>query len=639
MHQYLRLSALSSLPISIRGSVTEAAQGGLQGLIRTVAWIQSPAIPIRHKYSVLAAIYPNLDVAGIPEIGDFDVPEPASSVHEAVTRANIASICLQKLVVMAEIPPAAFKDLWPRYWPWASFFYTFHEQLSWLAPKRSDSQVACHVLMIVDHTRFCREMEAFLATPESHGFDAMVVAAWASTLRREDPITPEDYPVFSQRAMGLLDIDHCWESSDINHQLEEMIDGAGGSIENLASLFVRHINRTLSLEDALGPTGLHILTDRIFWLAVRMEQKANPPEGTGSMVLTPLSSALLNQGILSAAVAVVCAFSRNSEARPEGTPETCLALLVRLLFSVEGFRRLPEAVESGLLKALVSFDRISSSDDSARSVSNDHLTKFWEGILPQSLVFYHVVSKLDLAIHEVDNTENTDKFTAQTRAAWRKFKVLARRRLEVLAIFNAPGYTAYRACDNLECTRIREKTSFRRCSGCQNAYYCSARCQRHDWYNDGHRQACRLDHSLSLSSHSTLDTKEREFLRALANHDYHILANKARLAQSGCMHLYPGTAFFTVFKYHWSLDVDIEVCTENEKEWTVVTANPRWGYAVKRMVKGGTKLHVLAIREGDVVRYSSSRAWGPRNSLVNLPINMVNRISSCMIKAVGTMAQ
>ncbi|KAJ7463268.1 hypothetical protein FB451DRAFT_1266006 [Mycena latifolia] len=69
------------------------------------------------------------------------------------------------------------------------------------------------------------------------------------------------------------------------------------------------------------------------------------------------------------------------------------------------------------------------------------------------------------------------------------FEDLASSRLPVLMGYDA-DHQHMLACDNRRCGNIDAKSPFRRWSGCQSLYYCSAPCQRMDWREGTHRAAC-----------------------------------------------------------------------------------------------------------------------------------------------------
>ncbi|KAJ7673133.1 hypothetical protein DFH06DRAFT_1174581 [Mycena polygramma] len=478
----------------------------------------------------------------------------------------------------------------------------FHEQLPWLFAQRSASEVACDLVRFVCGIRikFHEEMKGLFSPPTTHCFHAMVVSAWSSILDRNSTVSPVEYVRLSGEAVTLLEMDGYWTYSPSVFQ--EMVDGAGGAAGDLASLFVRHINRILSFPGQLTSQHLLHLTSGILWLASEIEEAASPRQKYDPEVLTPLTSALLKRGIISATVRLLIAFSCNADPPELDSLERCCLLLVRLLFSVEGWRHLPEALDAGLLKSLMLLAQMDHANI-RETAADTYLAIFWETLLPSSLVYYHVLSKMDRALAEVKQMEECLAFKRSPKvAAWKKLKTLAGERLQVLAQFNAAGYVTKRACDNLECNCISEKSYFRRCSGCQSAYYCSVRCQRLAWSNGGHRASCTLNRSLCLGPHSSLDMKERNFLRALLNHDYQgTVRLQARLKQERILNKH--MEYFTLFNYKDRVEVD--AYPVNSAKLPQLTSAARWVHDVVRVIMsdGSFSLQVVVMRVGDVPRY------------------------------------
>ncbi|KAJ7809919.1 hypothetical protein B0H13DRAFT_2295116 [Mycena leptocephala] len=595
MHRDLDRSRLSELPVSMRRTATTAAEGSLQSLLLVLALSENSAVSSQHKYRLLPAIYPNLDIVGIPRVGDFDVA-PVVAVRDLVSKASIALQCLHNI---QDISLPLFRNLWPRYWKWSRFFYTFHEHLPWMSAGRlSDVQIARNLLWFINpiRTKFPHETREFFS--QELGFRIMVVKAWASVILMSD-VSSFDYGKICMCVLGSLD--DIWDPSNPRN-LEELVEGAGGTIDDLAILFVGHINRILSFSEQVTSEELKYFVHNIFCLVSEMEMMENPADQTGHMILAPLTAALLHRGIIPATTTLLCALCRPTESPPLLTLDRCLLLIGRILSSVEGYRRLPDALQAGLLKCLILVGELDHT-----TINDTHLMLWWDAILPSSMVYYHVVSKMGPALREIEDMEQTPRFMQSRKVgAWQKFKALAFRRLKVLTLFNAAEYVSYRACDNLQCCQIRERTYFRRCSGCQSAYYCSAACQRYDWYADHHRESCSLNQSLSLSMHSSLSIKERGFLRALLNYDYDgMIKLTTRMQELAFLYEHPNTDFFTLFTYTRGLDVQVHAV--DDAEWSQVTGAPRWANDVARMVKsdGRLGLHVAVLSEGDGVQILS----------------------------------
>lgn len=138
--------------------------------------------------------------------------------------------------------------------------------------------------------------------------------------------------------------------------------------------------------------------------------------------------------------------------------------------------------------------------------------------LPAATVFHAVVAQLEGQVREVQMLAHGAKFKRSPMySLWRTFEATAEKRIQMLADMKS-GRTESKARDNMEvssnltppshandwilkCGIIREQTAFRRCSSCQQVYYCSADCQRLDWRKGGHSEACHSIRAFSQSEY------------------------------------------------------------------------------------------------------------------------------------------
>ncbi|KAJ7761753.1 hypothetical protein B0H16DRAFT_1455955 [Mycena metata] len=601
MDDSLRLSALSALPATTRNIATAAAGGSLPELVSVWRTLQGPNFPSRQKRLLLPVVYENLDVRGIPVAGDLDAAEAAPGVRMSVIRALVARECVHGI---PDIPTNALSALWPRYWSWADFLHTYSAYVPWLVgPTHSDlfvgptdAHIAARLVLFIDPFRLAspkRFSEIFPATP---GFRAMVVRSWVTTLRTDDLEMKEYCQRISWTALRQLELCSAWDLSD-PHNLEEIIEGAGGTINDLASLIVDHTEWVL----AHVPTTSEHLVDYlygVFTLISEIETRANPVEQKSSTVLAPLSASVLRLGIIRpAAIALLLSVRhRNPDLLP--TIDRCVLVVGRLLSSAEGFQHLPEAINAGFLDAILLCVAQFPVLDAQMEVILTH-------ILPASTVYYHMLGTMELALQQVQSLERSAKFRrSKIYGAWEEFKDLVTERLRVRDIFNAgEEYTLRKACDNLDCGRIERRGQFARCSDCNAAYYCSKECQKQDWKYGGHRESCSWYRSSYLSQHTPLDIRERDFLRALLYYDsrgirYHI-------QQVLFMHEHPDTPYYTVWNYFRGSHVHVSGIHDVEQLPEGLTGDPQWVAHVGRAFKsdGRVDIHIVIISQGDVARF------------------------------------
>ncbi|KAJ7122268.1 hypothetical protein C8R44DRAFT_981457 [Mycena epipterygia] len=581
MHRSLRNSVLTGLPSAIRKTARAAVNGSLDHLMDIQAQLQN-GMPDAQATLLLPVFYVNLDPLDVPTADDLDVRVgPTSRVRTVIHKAVIA---LRGLYAVREIPIEACENLWPRLWQWLRFLHTFHEQLTWLDEPPSEQRICIDLLVFLGSFQHNRRAAAlFSATP---GFRFMMGRAWFFLLQFEDLIP------------GLIHISRFLiedMKADDPRNLEELMEGTGGSLEHLGWLVVQHINRVIPTWDTPVSATVEYLLRGVLSMLGDTERETMTTSRT-RIVLCPLTAALIPQGAVRALTKVTCALSRSTATGADFTLNKCFITLGRILTSPLGYKLLPDALEAGLLIALVSAGARETSDK-----IYGHLVYLITGTLRVSLVYYNVLAKLDAALLEVEHLEQDDKFTnAKIFPEWIRVRELADERL---AIFHAAENVPTRACDNLQCGRIDEKNHFKRCSGCQSAYYCSEDCQIHDWRHENHRQNCDPRRSFCLNENTSLTSRERMFLRKLIHHDY---------GQHPAMHIYmpeitfmnrhPDTAFFTRFDYttgHVTITVNAVADAKN------MALDPQWLEDVSRAARSGgrMRLHVMLVAEADVPRY------------------------------------
>ncbi|KAJ7900572.1 hypothetical protein B0H14DRAFT_2671168 [Mycena olivaceomarginata] len=126
--------------------------------------------------------------------------------------------------------------------------------------------------------------------------------------------------------------------------------------------------------------------------------------------------------------------------------------------------------------------------------------------------------------------------------------ILAKTRIAVVNSWEAAGGLSSLACDNMLCGKIKPKTNFKRCSGCQSANYCSADCQLTDWL-DGHQGLCDELRCARSQHPEIVSTRERAFMRALMDHDYQLLVHDISRREVLFMRDCPGEDHIVVLDY------------------------------------------------------------------------------------------
>ncbi|KAF8185894.1 hypothetical protein K438DRAFT_1836476 [Mycena galopus ATCC 62051] len=321
--------------------------------------------------------------------------------------------------------------------------------------------------------------------------------------------------------------------------MEELVEGAGGTVSDLAALVVAFIHNTIPVKDtAMDDTYIYFL--RSLLISMGRVDPAIEVRFKGVKYLGEFGKALLSQKIIRALVKAICSINRSGTSAAEIGLHDCFDLLGSLFFSARGYGDIAAAIDAGLLRAL-----IMSAQCSLAQGLHGRFQLYFDILLTPTLIHHCVLSAVQRAIHGLTHLIHTAAFKqCATYKVWAKFHLAANRRLEVLAAFDSNMHSEHvKACDNLQCPKLDVKTAFRWCSGCQSIYYCSEACQLAD---GGHREACNSYAKLFWNSKNDEEFTARQcsFLRALVHHDY----QKAQATLLPAQKFYPN-GFLTMYNY------------------------------------------------------------------------------------------
>ncbi|KAJ7048636.1 hypothetical protein C8F01DRAFT_1276356 [Mycena amicta] len=208
-------------------------------------------------------------------------------------------------------------------------------------------------------------------------------------------------------------------------------------------------------------------------------------------------------------------------------------------------------------------------------------------------------------------------------AGWVAFVEKTAERMRLLAQLDdcknnesSPALATWRtkACDNVECNKIQERSAFGRCP-CGSVYYCSSTCQIADWHGaDGHRSVCGTRWLFLLSDFMIprIPFKQRCFLRQLIHADY--LQNFDKICRLQAEFIAsldsesdstPATAdpplCITWFDYAYRTDVEITILDPDSDLISHLRsgAEAEWNHILLRARKsrGTIAIHVLSLTQ------------------------------------------
>ncbi|KAJ7290496.1 hypothetical protein C8J57DRAFT_1705844 [Mycena rebaudengoi] len=302
----------------------------------------------------------------------------------------------------------------------------------------------------------------------------------------------------------------------------ELVDGVRGTLDDLASLVIKQVDRATSSVPH-SPNSVMVIGG-----AATFIDDVNDGHGPHNMAFH---------------------YSRLTVYLGPCVPPipsvqlSCLDLLVRGLAFCADHSWILAALNANLLGAIIMYN------DHHDSRVHRYLAQIFE-FLFASMVYYRVVSQAQNALSKVQSLAAASSFVkTPIFKDWSKFSKLAAERVKVLDEFNSQKPTTFQSCGNMECSReLRPKTDFWRCLSCEEIYYCSRNCQTADW-QVGHRESCMSFRRMHLGQPPDLTTRAKAFIRAVLNRDYEAAKHDILIQQIVFMKKYPGTPFFTSFDY------------------------------------------------------------------------------------------
>ncbi|KAJ7253297.1 hypothetical protein C8J57DRAFT_1349421 [Mycena rebaudengoi] len=421
MHPDLHLSNLEQLPLSAhRIAIAACAPNhSVEDVERFLGAVAK--VPQSKKNYLLPALYTLLDPKGIPSVEALDT-------SLGLTETSVRQIGdVLRAVYNIPFPRHLGPDIWPRVFGWVRFLHTTRT-----APGifLDESSFCPHFLYfagyLYDPQRETAAWKYVLDTPEKRLRETLLHAKWAE--------------VDAKLAAYL-----------------ELVDGVDGE-DQLSLLQVQYLSYVLDNREAhLSERDIYCLDVILFFAP-----------------LAPFYEALRDRGCCPPPRQSASALAETPNRRARAPLKYCFDILGRIFSASSGYNWIPSAVENGLLRAIASSAQL---DDRVHSEA-DLLVE----LIYVSLVYYRIPAAIDAALREIDVLSNSAAFKAsKIYQKWQALVDLTQKRLAVVKIFDSPGYVPLKACDNLECAIISDKTRFQRCSGCLCFYYCSQECQIIDW--------------------------------------------------------------------------------------------------------------------------------------------------------------
>ncbi|KAJ7108941.1 hypothetical protein C8R43DRAFT_1243451 [Mycena crocata] len=580
MHASLDPSKISRLPFSLRRMAASARNGSMDDLRKLLQIIDQKTnpTPMSTLLLFLPVLYAHIDLAKMPSSAEMDTATFPEEFRDAIFVAKkcIPAICDSQL--LPKIQDAALVDLWPRLWGWSQFFLTYQEILPQrLAPNRAATGV--YLLQVANEAKLQSHTKLRTLVTSTRGLRRVVVSTWVELHGETDPES-QKLGFYHLRAFFLS-----YMRADDPKNLEEIVDGAGGSLSHLAFLTVQHLRLlALGVQTDNDPGDFaKILNDFMRFLT--------EIDTAGSR----LSAHLLSHGLIQALTSAIAILA---EIVVDGTVLILHNLFVVLAAKMGGLpvEEIVNALDAGLLRAIIKYVVRAPRGSTTRLVK-----PFLAVHLPGFTVYYSVASRLGLYIEEARVLAGTVAFVnSDLYETWTAFLNVVERRMALVEYFDSEEYSSHVACDNLECGRISIKSEFQRCSACQKHYYCSSTCQRSDWQQGGHREGCKALHRYFLYHPDPASKRTLSFMRAVLEQDYKLM--KTQVLYEKMVFLGRNrNSHFAVFFSYTGLRPGIEVLglPDPSSEGSSEAPAP-WFENLKRASRSGGRLeiHIVLTRLG-----------------------------------------
>ncbi|KAJ7764411.1 hypothetical protein B0H16DRAFT_1687784 [Mycena metata] len=447
------------------------------------------------------------------------------------------------------IPTATYPDLWPRVWQWSHFFETYPHCNPKALSREESRTFSVRLCYFISHLR--EDDTARDLIDSTPGVRVVLAKTWGIMLE-ESQLAIFDLCRFLGRDPAVS-----------NHtDFLEFVEGAGGTISDLALLVVKHITWSCG-ELPTWPVS-----------QIGLDQRNTLLHGGSNFLLATRAAktdtffhALISHGIVKALIEAALALG---EKNTKGTVEALHSCFLTLawIWDVEGADRrslMREALGAGLMRALV----LSAVHPCTPSpVTVQCLQQYLGRFIPEALTYHSVLSIIMQFFRSVEDLVETKRFReSKIFKEWRELEGLVQDRLRVLEWYNSKDYESLRSC------------------------------QIPDWTAGGHRDSCQYHRQVRSQEVRYVPGKDRSFIRACFDAHYTAARRGILSAQLSFIKENPSTQFYVLLSYKENtVTFDVQPVSINPG-----VAVEEWKDYVSRVNASGGRmeLHVLEHGSGD----------------------------------------
>ncbi|KAF7302954.1 hypothetical protein MKEN_01258000 [Mycena kentingensis (nom. inval.)] len=447
MHRSLSLARLDVLPVSVKRIALLACKGTAteDHYDRLVDFFIRAPRP--QKAAFLPVCYLLLD----PELIPVDAGSGDTNVSD--NHKELLQRCftfLDKVLFRIRMPPlAAGPDLWPRAFAW---FLFFHNNWHLVAPFGIEpsaelyGEFLCFASMFQDDS-----LENGGYATSTPGFRTVFVIAWKQYL----PLLTDDL----RRQLFLDRVYHFLSRFDKEtpDNMAEIVDAAG-SLDALAGLVVDFLSIIARRTEIVQSSNLQAIESTISFIARFDFQGLSPAarerHDESNWLATPIGPfalSLSGRDVVSEIIRAIFSllsqtFPAESHSHVGDTLWACFILLERLIIPAAGDMICWEALEAGLLKAIILVST-SPYHHAVRANLRRTLTKW----IPLDLIYADTAEIVSDMLPAVDELVNTPEFQQSTTFPhWTTFEAFADKAIGDFEDAVHYGAMDERTCDNIE---------------------------------------------------------------------------------------------------------------------------------------------------------------------------------------------
>jgi hypothetical protein len=373
----------------------------------------------------IPAFYANLNTSDISDLRrqlDTNFSVVQIRISKTILALNGVSDLEEHLVSRAR------GEVWSSAWTWIQFL----EECEKHRPGGTGaSRSELHLTYLSIITSLSQDAEVLSTIKSTPGVRVFFTKGWVAAV--DDAHTSKD--LFRRLCDFLI--------RDINakdpRNFQELIEGSGGTVNDLALLIVKHIRRVV-------PEKNHALADEDGFdlLAVFILLEAG-----GCLFDGPLHDALVANGLVKCVTTALCAVCGSAILITEQLIPLCLAVLVSHISTFPGFPWLKEALDGGLLRAIL------LCASRRMPITFVPLNYLISEVVPASLVYHSVLSRLRTALDDAKDLADTPEFRASPYVReWTNFAELATERLAIMERYDCGELGRQRACDHVEACAV-----------------------------------------------------------------------------------------------------------------------------------------------------------------------------------------